>query len=821
VKIEKLKNADLNELHVRGAQLLAKLAERRGWSSLAKLPTDEALLRMLDPHSCGGSLPGSGDELLGLFRSRTTPKFFDAFHDRESTIRELRNRWPEAESEIVERADAIIDGRFDLLGFRGLSFGEPIDWHLEPVSGKRTPLVHWSDLDFLDVEVAGDKKIVWELNRHQYFVTLGQAYWLTRDEKYARAFVRHLDSWMDRNPPKQGINWASSLEVAFRSISWIWALYFFKDSPALSAKTFLRAWKFLYLNARHLETYLSTYFSPNTHLTGEALGLFYLGMLLPEFKDAPRWRNKGSEILLEQLPRHVKADGVYFEQSSYYHRYTTDFYTHFLILLRVNGLPVSSQLTEKLIALFDHLMYIQRPDGTTPLFGDDDGGRLVMLEARPANDFRGTLSTGAALFLRPDYKYVIDEISQETLWLLGAEGLRKLDRIAAREPASQSAAFEEGGYYVMRDGWARTSNYLWFDCGPHGMLNCGHAHADALSFELATRGRPVLVDPGTYTYTASKKMRDWFRSSAAHNTLTIDLNSSSASAGPFSWKDIAQCQRLAWISKDRFDFVKGSHDGYSRLSPPAAHIRSILFIKNRYWIIRDQVTSNGEHQADLWFHFDAGAEPLIEALDEDTTIVRALSDRGGLDIRVFGSDGRWKREEGWVSRCYGEKEAARVYVFSLSATGEMELVTFLLPQPAASDAQYAVSEIETVGGKAFEITSENGLDIVMIRDGQSDGRVETERLASDFDWSWASFSNREDEVPKELLLIGGQALQLDGKDILRAEKRSEYVTARRVQNKFRIDSDQQGDFGFRIANFEIDCSPVETGISKSEIRNPK
>ncbi|HET6889611.1 MAG TPA: heparinase II/III family protein, partial [Pyrinomonadaceae bacterium] len=443
MKIEKLKNADLNELHVRGAQLLAKLAERRGWSSLAKLPTDEALLRMLDPNSCGGTVTRSEHELLDLFRSRKTPKFFAAFDDREATVRELRNRWPHAESEILERADAVIDGKFDLLGFYGLSFGDPIDWHLEPISGKTTPLVHWSNLDFLDTEVAGDNKIIWELNRHQYFATLGQAYWLTQDEKYARAFVRHLDSWMDRNPPKQGINWASSLEVAFRSISWIWALYFFKDSPAFNAKTFRQALKFLYLNARHLETYLSTYFSPNTHLTGEALGLFYLGTFLPEFRDAQRWRNKGSEILLEQLPRHVKSDGVYFEQSSYYHRYTTDFYTHFLILRRVNGNSVPSQLTEKLIALFDHLMYIQRPDGTTPLFGDDDGGRLVMLERRPSNDFRGTLSTGAALFLRSDYKYVANEVSQETLWLLGPEGLQRLDRIAAREPASKSAAFEE------------------------------------------------------------------------------------------------------------------------------------------------------------------------------------------------------------------------------------------------------------------------------------------------------------------------------------------------------------------------------------------
>jgi hypothetical protein len=189
---------------------------------------------------------------------------------------------------------------------------------------------------------------------------------LTGDERTARVFTAHLDAWMDANPPKLGINWASSLEVAFRSMSWLWAFYFFKSSPSLSAETFKRAWKFLYLSARHLESYLSTYFSPNTHLTGEALGLFYLGTLLPEFKEAKRWQELGRQILIEQLPIHVKGDGVYFEQSSYYHRYTTDFYIHFLLLSRANKVKLPPAVEETLVLLLDHLMYITRPDGTTP-----------------------------------------------------------------------------------------------------------------------------------------------------------------------------------------------------------------------------------------------------------------------------------------------------------------------------------------------------------------------------------------------------------------------------------------------------------------------
>ncbi|HEX8098346.1 MAG TPA: heparinase II/III family protein, partial [Pyrinomonadaceae bacterium] len=405
-KLKKLKGRSLSELRVRGAQALAAYAERGGLTTRGRFPSDVAFFRLLDASQFGDATL-SAQGLLDHFRSRRRPGFFAAFDDRGETVKEFRRRFGHhAEDVLVARADRITEGRFDLLGLRDLHFGTPPDWHLEPVSKKRAPLVHWSRINYLDANVAGDKKIVWELNRQQYFAALGRAYWLTGEEKYAETFARHLESWMDENPPKLGVNWASSLEVSFRSISWLWALHFFKDSPQLTPALFLRALKYLYLHARHLETYLSTYFSPNTHLTGEALGLFYAGTLWPELRAAARWRETGLCVLLSSLDWHVRADGVYFEQSSYYHRYTTDFYTHLLLLARANGQDLDVKVGRKLRALLDHLMHVQRPDGTTPLFGDDDGGRLVFLDERAADDFRATLSNGAAIFSRGDYKHV-------------------------------------------------------------------------------------------------------------------------------------------------------------------------------------------------------------------------------------------------------------------------------------------------------------------------------------------------------------------------------------------------------------------------------
>lgn len=788
----KLRGRSWTELWSRGKQALAAFSERHGLSSQSRLPTDAELFRLLDKRQFS-NLPDSSDSLLKHFRTQNTSRFFAAFDDPAETTEELRNHFGPNCQQLIRNADSIIKGRFQLLGNSELEFGNPIDWHLEPVSGKRSPLDHWSRMNEIDFDTSGDKKIVWELNRHQYFATLGRAYWITRDEQYAKTFATHFSHWMDQNPPKLGLNWISSLEVAFRAISWLWALHFFKDTKNLTPELYTRALKYLYLHGRHLETYLSTYSSPNTHLTGEALGLYYLGTVLPEFRLAARWREKGRAILLDELRRHILADGVYFERASYYHRYTTDFYIHFLILSKRNPVENPAEVETKLQSLLDHLMYLTRPDGMTPLVGDDDGGQLAKLDEREANDFRPLLSTGAALFRRSDYKYVAGDAAESTLWLLGRDGLRAFEELACHPPQTSSRAFPDGGYYVMRDGWTSEANYLLLDCGPHGALNCGHAHADALSLELAAHGRTLLVDPGTYTYTGSQELRDYFRSSAAHNTLTIDGESSSVPGGPFSWKETANASIIAWKSNARFDFLTGMHDGYERLVPsPATHTRSVLFLKNNYWVMRDVVKTDGEHRYDLHFHFVPGSDASLEQSEGATASpVEPAAEKAGLQIFSFANNSDWRIENGWVSICYGERAQAPVCTFSSKATGSQEFFSFLIPR-RVTDARVSVREIEAIGGQAFELRDQETLDILLVCNGKL---VETNLISTDFTLTWVRFADDE-ETLEELVLIDGRFVGFSGHDILSLPEQVNYVVARRNGDKLLIELD---DRSFEVA----------------------
>jgi Heparinase II/III-like protein/Heparinase II/III N-terminus len=783
-KLKKLRGRSRTELKVRGAQALAAFNERHGWSAGTRLPQDADLFATLEPAQLKRSSNSAAD-LLTHFRTRNAPAFFAAFADPDATRAELRRRFgAQAETSLLERAQAIKAGKFDLLGLHGLDFGTPIDWHLEPVANVRAPFVHWSRIDYLDPRVACDKKIIWELNRCQHFITLGRAYWHTNDESYAETFAAQLASWLDANPPKLGINWASSLEVGLRAIAWLWALYLFKDSPALTPALYLRTLKFLFVHARHIETYLSTYFAPNTHLTGEALALLYLGTLLPEFKRAARWRALGQRILLAQLERHVLADGVYFEQATYYQRYTADFYTHFLLLAQAdNALEVETraQVEAKLTALLDHLMYITRPDGTTAYIGDDDGGRLAPLDDRAANDFRATLATPAAHFTRSDYKFVAGDAPESVLWLLGPRGLKAYDALKAHEPACTSRAFPVGGYYIMRDGWTRAANYMLLDAGPHGALNCGHAHADALAFDLAAQGRTLLIDPGTYTYTGASSLRDHFRSTQAHNTLTIDDEPSSVPAGPFSWQHSAHARAHTWHTHARFDYFAGAHDGYARIAGHDRHERAVLFLKHDYWIMRDRVAATGTHRYQLNFHFAPDVAPQID-MNDDAAMLRVMSDEVVLTLGTYSRAGAWHVTQDWVSPCYGARTPAPVARYTEQGAGAQEFVTFLLPASVAVSAQ--LRKLKAAGGNGYELRHERGSDVLLTCDESS---VVADRLVSDFAWTWARFDRAG--ALAELLLINGRWLLLDGQTVIEQTESIPFAYVRRNGAELQIEAD--------------------------------
>ena len=237
-------------------------------------------------------------------------------------------------------ARQVLDHRFPLLGLE-IETGADIDWSRDYVHGVSNPTPYFRLLPYLDFSRVGDHKCIWELNRHQHLVILAQAWLLTVERAYLDELTRQLEQLVGENPFQRGINWTSALEVAFRALSWIWVYHL--AGVAFEPSFRRRFLTELYRHGKHLDANLSIYFSPNTHLLGEAVALHAIAALFPEFPGSARWRRTAGEIVSAQMEAQVQEDGSHFEQSSYYHVYAVDFLSSMRYLSPLeNGIVRSS-----------------------------------------------------------------------------------------------------------------------------------------------------------------------------------------------------------------------------------------------------------------------------------------------------------------------------------------------------------------------------------------------------------------------------------------------------------------------------------------------
>jgi hypothetical protein len=588
----------------------------------------------------------------------------------------LREHLPEEAVSIVQEADCICRHEFHLLGYEKIDYGREIDWHYDAVHGKRSPLKPWFRINYLAFAEVGDHKIIWELNRHQHLVTLAKAWRLTGDCAYADELVQQWHSWRKANPYPIGINWASALEVAFRAMSWLWVRNLLAGCGNVPADFEADLLVALQVHGRYIERYLSTYFSPNTHLLGEAVGLFFLGTLCPEISAAERWRNQGWKIILEESERQVRPDGVYFEQALYYHVYALDFFLHARHLASENGRAIPEQFDNILKKMLDVVGALSEV-GPIEGFGDDDGGRVFNPRRNRVECMSDPLALGSILY--DCENHVASGLTEEAIWLFGDKAVEACGRPRAQAPAV-SKAFDAGGIYLINDH-EPCAQQMMIDAGPQGTRRSGHGHADALSIRLSVRERKLLVDAGTCCYITDGEDRNSFRGTGAHNTLRVDGVDQAVPEGPFAWSSIPHVTAEAWLNGKTFDFFTGRHDGYNRLPEPVLHRRSVFHVKGGFWLVRDATEGNGSHHLESFWHFAPGLE-----VNEAQGVVLAGSSAAEDTERVrmallFERKSTWKTEigQGFVSPAYGLKQPAPVLKASVTTMLPEECAVLLLP----------------------------------------------------------------------------------------------------------------------------------------------
>jgi uncharacterized heparinase superfamily protein len=553
---------------------------------------------------------------------------------------------------ILAAADRALAHEIDLLGTGPVKLGRAINWHTDFKTGKTWPLGYMRDIDYVALGCPSDVKVPWEISRMQWLIPAGQAFLLTGDERYAEAVRDVIQSWIEANPYAQGVNWACTMEVAMRIFSWTWFFHVFAKSRAWSAAPFRSAFlRSLFLHGEFTERYLERSDINGNHFTADAAALVCAGLFFGRGASAERWAEQGWKMLCAELPRQVTPDGVDFEASVAYHRLVAELFFFAARFREAYGLPVPDAYKERVVAMARFTQAYARPDGTTPLVGDADDARVLPFGGQEIGDHRYFAGIVGAHWDVEDLMSHFSGPLPEVFWMLGSRAAAKLAFATTAARPLSSAAFRDGGFYVMRNA----TDHVFIDCGPVGQAGRGgHGHNDCLSFEAALDGVRLISDCGAFLYTANPHERNRFRSTPLHNTPQIDEEEVNRFIRwDYLWTlhDDAKPEVRTWEPGAERDLFVGTHTGYQRLAEPVRPIRAIALDHARHVLsIADEICGKGTHTVTIPLQLAPGV-----AVHEESDTVLVLRAEGREFVLEWSGDASWRCEigAGRVSPSYG------------------------------------------------------------------------------------------------------------------------------------------------------------------------
>ena len=502
--------------------------------------------------------------------------------------------------------------------------------------------------DWLAAALPEDEEWRIEWNKFYYSLNLAHAFCETADQKYLRAWESLIGSWIRQVP----VGFDTS-DVAGRRIqNWIYAWNLFASAPHFGglAKGLDEQ---IITSLTDQVNYLREHLSPErNHRTLELYALFIAALALPQMDPRGELLGYAVDELHHNLLCDVREDGVHRESSTHYHMTALRSFVGARENARRFHLALPDGFDGRLERACEFALHCHRPDGLIPALSDGDTG-----------SYADVLNIAASIFSRPDFLYAATA---------GADG---------RPPSQRYASFPDGGYYVQRSGWGdgddsfRDERFLIFDCGPLG--DGGHGHYDLLSVEIAANGRPLIIDPGRYTYSEQgDNWRRWFKGTAAHNTVTVDgLDQTAYRRGKPKGLS-AQGRLIERLSAPDFDVLAG--DAVSNLYE-VVHTRRIFFIAGQYWLIADHLRGERPHRFDLRFHLGPTAQGrvLIETHGDN---VLARTPELAL---AFGAACEVSVQPGWYAPAYGNKLPAPVISAVVDGNPQADFYTLVLPLKAS------------------------------------------------------------------------------------------------------------------------------------------
>jgi len=540
---------------------------------------------------------------------------------------------------LKHRVSAMKEGVFKYFNGSDLSVSLDYPWLTNPISGHRYKSTkHWSKIPSFS-SAHGDIKYVWEKSRFCYFYDLIRYDYHYQEDQSEWVFS-DICSWMDANPINCGPNFTCSQEIAIRCFNWLFALYYYKNSPNLSDEIFKSIMHYIFWQMKHVRSNItfSRIAVRNNHTLTETLALYVFGMLFPMLPEAKDWKEKGKNWFEEEIGYQIYDDGTFIQYSMNYHRVVVQLLTWALLLAHRNQDNLGETVRQKAKKSLEFLLSnIDPSSGKLPNYGANDGALFFKLSEAEFRDYRPQLNAlNFAL-----YKTIIFT-DQNSLEELGWYGINYLD--APSQPFFADPGifkFEESGYYLVRE----QDSFTMIRCGKH--MN-RPSQADNLHVDIWHNGVNILRDAGSYMYNTDEEWTNFFTGTISHNTLMVNESNQMVKGPFFIWYNWSQ-RISASIEEmeDRFIF-KGKIRAFHHLDVPVIHSRKITKFKHRpFWIVEDSI--EGVRSVDLkqiW-----NPIPRFEL-----TFSITAEDRNGNQIDK-------KIEDAWYSTTYGVKEKCSQFLF--------------------------------------------------------------------------------------------------------------------------------------------------------------
>ncbi len=541
------------------------------------------------------------ENIKNIFYLKSIYKLNSKYEKKELLIDIINTDFREFKKRVIKQANNILDNKFKIFE-KNHKFNDKIDWNFSFFQNEYWPLIESSKINFETKKTIKDIKYNWEFNRHDFFVSLGLAYYLTEEKKYSEKLKSLFIDWIEKNPPLYGPNWISCLEIALRINSWIISLYLIEDSELLSIDIFNKIFKSMFQQVFFLRyNFKKRSFN---HTIGEQFGIFVFSLIFKKIKVLKDWHSKSQSLFLKQISRQTLSDGVHIEKSLNYHRFVLEFFS----LIMIISPNILNQSQKSLInKMYSFLRDTIKPDSSIPLIGDFDDGHLIpsifFYSSENHNQYKELLSLGSILFSRGDLKFICEDFSPMTLLFLGKKSYDIFKNIKKKAPNKLIHYYNASQYFLAKNNYTRDGNFLLFDMAEFGPGKGGHDHLDFTNIIYSYKGKPILIDSGTYRYNDTLNIRNIFRGYKAHNVLEIENESLIRGLKNFGW-DV------------RPTILKNVKEYPNKIKLKATHNSFRNFITSRELILLKDLSEfelidtifykklkNKEFKINIYFHF--------------------------------------------------------------------------------------------------------------------------------------------------------------------------------------------------------------------------